>query len=258
MQRSSAPKRAGILQPSSQSEKSIGEDVALSVDCLKLQMELAQLHLLHRSSQATENQWEQSAEDCYERNFTALLERHAELTDIADQQHALLNQLALVRWSKNKSGSQIAENVALFSQNIGDVCDLISPEGKYVCIVEIFESWFAKALQTREQRKLHLVPEGSTPYLIEGIGDGWKADSMVLERELTYSLREIKAFGSIQPGSSLGQIRSLYMKLILDMIEEIDTIQSIENEINLQETLWTQSNTRMLASDINDDIGAMN
>lgn len=257
MQQSFTPKKATNARPLSPSAQLAREDMLASAECFDLQMELAQLHLLHRSAHAVQCQWENSAEKCFQERFKALSERHSELREIADQQQALVNQLALVQWSQDRSGSQIADKVALLSRTIAEVCSLIDLDGKYTHILGVFQSWFAQALQTREQRKMCSTKGPATMDIIEGIGDGWKAESTVLERELAYYLRELKAFGSVQPSSSLAGTLSLYSKMVLNLGEELDAIQWIENEITTQESLWVESTIQRLASDVNIDIGAI-
>lgn len=188
--------------------------------------------------------------------FAALAERNAELKDIAQEQQALVNQLALVQWSNGKSGIHMGEKVALLSRNVTEMCSLLEPEGKYTRILEVFESWFSQVLQIREQRK-QVSRQATALALVEGIGDGWKAEAMVLERELTYCSRDLKAFGNIRTDSSLGRIRALYSKLVLHLIEEIDVIQWIENEITVQETSWVENTIQELASVVDKDLGSM-
>ena len=217
-------------------------------------MELAQLHLLHRSACIVQRQWEHSATDNFHKRYNALSERHIELKEIADQQQVLINQLALVHWSQETPAAQIAERVAILSQNIADVCSLLDAGGKYTRVLAVFESWFTQALQIREQRKLRSGIDEAALDLIESIGDGWKAETMVLERELTYCSREIKAFGSIRQNSILGRVRSLYNKLVLNLVEELDAIQWIENAVSIQETAWVESSIQGRALNVDNDI----
>lgn len=253
MQRQFTPKKTKS-RPPSPSLQAASQGEIPSADCLHLQMELAQLHLLHRSAHSVQTQWEQSAEQVFQRRFNALRDRHIELKEIAHQQQALINQLALVQWSQGKSGTQIAEKVQLLSRNITDVCSLVGSEGKYTRILEIFESWFRQALQIRDLRNIESRKGEATLDFVEGIGDGWKAEAMVLERELTYCSRELKAFGSVRPDSSLGRVRSLYTKLIVNLIDEVDVIQWIENQITIQEASWVESTIQALASGVNNDM----
>lgn len=235
------------------------KEEAPSAEILLLQMELTQLHLLHSSASSVHIEWQQSAKDHFQQHFTTLCERHVELKEIAQQQQSLINQLALVQWSHSKTGPQIAEKVQIISRNITDVCILLDTDGKYTRILDIFEEWFTQALRIREERESRNDSKkaGRRLDFIDGIGDGWKAEAMVLERELTYCLRELKGFGSVQEGSSLGTLVELYSRLIDGLIEELDVTQWIENEVMVQESSWAEKTIRKLASHVSDDIGSM-
>ena len=256
MQQRFTPKGAKS-RPTSPSTQPLGMGMIPSADIAHVQMELAQLHLLHRSAATVQKQWEGSAKYSFQQRFSALHERHVDLKDIAHQQQILINQLGLVSWSQGKASTQIAEKLQLLSRNISDVGNLISAEGKYTRILEIFESWFTQALDIRGKREVKAANTGKDLGFNEGLGDGWKAEAMVLERELTYCLRDLKAFGTIHDASSLGQILSLYSKLVVSMLEELDVIQWIENEIMVQETRWVERTIHNLASNVSDDIGSI-
>ena len=257
MQQKFIPKKPNKSRPVSPSSQTSREEDIPSADIFHLQMELAQLHLLHRSAAPVQAQWEHSARETFRNRFDALCERHVELKEIAHQQQTLINQLALVQWSQGKSGARITEKVQLLARNISDICKLLDIDGKYTRILEIFESWFTRALDIRGQREVKAAKAGMNLNFNEGIGDGWKAEAMVLERELTYCLRDITGFGTVRPTSSLGRILSLNSKMIVSLLEELDVIQWIENEIMVQETVWVGSTIHKLASNVSDDIGSI-
>ena len=256
LQQHFTPKKAKS-RPTSPSTQALGKQEIPSDDILHVQMELAQLHLLHRSATTVQKQWERSAKDSFQQRFSALHERHVDLKDISHQQQILINQLGLVTWSQAKTGTQIAEKIHLLSRNISDVGNLLDAEGKYTRILEIFESWFTQALDIRGKREVEAAKTRKDLGFNEGIGDGWKAEAMVLERELTYCLRDLKGFGTIHDASSLGRVLSLYSKLVVNMLEELDIIQWIENEIMVQETCWVERTIHNLASNVSDDIGSI-
>ena len=257
MQQHFSPKQSIQPDPSTVSSQPVGKDETPSADIFNLQMELAQLHLLHRSVFSVQVQWKQSAKGSFEHRFNLLYERHIELKDVARQQQTLINQLSLGQWAQGRSGAQIAEKAQLLSHNVSDICSLLSSEGKYSRILGIFESWFAEALRIRGQRETCGRETRRDLDFIEGIGDGWKAEAMVLERELTYSARDLESFGEVQDTSSLCRIMSMYRKLMVGLLEELDLIQWIENEIMTQETLWIENTIHNLASDVRENIGSM-
>ena len=253
MQQHFSPKDTIQLNPSTLSSQP-STDMSPSSDISRLQMELAQLHLLHRSVLSVQAQWEKSAKISLEHQFSALYERHVELKEIACQQQTLINQIALVRWSQGRSGAQISEKVLLLSHSISEICNLLGLGGKYTHILEVFESWFTQALRVRCQRGPHGLGNGRDLDLIDGIGDGWKAEAMVLERELTYSVRDLECFGDVFGTSNLFRILSMYRKLVMGLLEELDLVQWIENEIMSQETVWIESTIHNLASIVNESI----
>lgn len=257
MQQHFSPKKNIQPDPFTVCPQPANKDEIPSADIFHLQMELAQLHLLHRSALSVQVKWEKSAKESFEDLFSALYERHSELREIAHQQQTLINQLSLVQWSQGRSSTQITEKVQLLSGNVSDICNLLDPEGKYTHILEIFESWFAQALRVRGRRESNGTKMGRDLDFIEGIGDGWKAEAMVLERELTYSARDLESFGEVRSTSSLCRLLSLYRKLMTGLLEELDLIQWIENKIMTQETSWIESTIHSLASNVSEDIGSM-
>lgn len=142
----------------------------------------------------------------------------------------------------------------LLSQYILDIWDLLDLEGKYTHILGVFESWLAQALRVRGQRETNGRGNGRDLDFIDGIGDGWKAEAMVLERELTYSSRELESFGEVSKTSSLYRILSMHKKLMIGLLEELDLIQWIENEIMSRETLWIESTIHKLAANVSEDL----
>ena len=220
-----------------------------------LSVELTQLHMLHRTAAGVQRQWEDSAKQLFQHRFDDLCMRHVELKEIAHQQRTLLNQLALVEWCQGIPSAHVAEKVQQVSRNIADIRALLEPDGKYVRVLEIFESWFARAQQILGLRDKDIVStQRQDLAFIDGIGDGWKAEAMVLERELTYCLRELKAFGEIRAVSSLGRILSLHKTLVLNLLEELDVVQWIENDIMEHEGLWMEQTINDLSSNVNSNI----
>ena len=220
-----------------------------------LSVELTQLHMLHRTAAGVQQQWKDSARKSFQHQFDDLCMRHVELKEIAHQQRTLLNQLALVEWCQGIPSSHVAEKVQQVSRNIADIRALLEPDGKYVRVLEIFESWFARAQEILGLREKDIVStQRQDLKFIDGIGDGWKAEAMVLERELTYCLRELKAFGEIRAVSSLGRILSLHKTLVLNLLEELDVVQWIENDIMEHEGLWMERTINDLSSNVNSNI----
>ena len=255
MQQHYSPKKK--LSPLAPNEPSTAAKASDSdyIESANLQVELSQLHMMHRSAASVQCQWEQSAKNICQSRFNELCVRHIELKEIAHQQRTLLNQLALVEWCQGVPSAHIAEKVQQVSRNIADIRSLLEPEGKYSRVLGIFQSWFARARQVESSRDAHNDSfKGEDLVFIEGIGDGWKAEAMVLERELTYFLRELKAFGEIRAVSSLGRILSLHRTLVSNLLEELDVIQWIENETMLREGMLVEQTISKLSSNVSKKI----
>ena len=224
-------------------------------DISGLHVELSQLHLMHRSATNVQLQWEESAKESFQNRFNDLYMRHIELKEIAHQQRTLLNQLALVEWCQGIPSASVAEKVQQVSRNIADIRSLLEPEGKYSRVLEVFGSWFARARQIESLRNTDtVIIQRRDLTFIDGIGDGWKAEAMVLERELTYCLRELKGFGEIRAVSSLGRILSLHRTLVSNLLEELDVVQWIENEIIEHEGRWMEQTINKLSSNVSNNI----
>ena len=220
-----------------------------------LQVELTQLHMIHRTTANVQQQWEQSARESFQTRFNDLCTRHIELKEIAHQQRTLFNQLALVEWCQGVPSTHVAEKVQQASRNIADIRSLLEPEGKYTRVLEVFQSWFARARQIESSRGADTIETRNRDLaFIEGIGDGWKAEAMVLERELTYCLRELKGFGEIRAVSSLGRILSLHKTLVSNLLEELDVVQWIEHETMVHESTWMEQTIDKLSSNVSDNI----
>lgn len=219
-----------------------------------LQLELAQLHIMHRSAATVQTQWEKSAQNSFQRRFDHLHARHTELKEIAHQQRTVLNQLALAEWCREEPTSRIAEKVHQLSRNMVDIQNLLDSEGKYTRVLEIFQSWFGQATSMQHSRKRGIYNAGPELAFIDGIGDGWKAEAMVLERELTYCFRELKGFGEVRSGSSIGRILFLYNSVVSNLLSELDLVQWIENEIMAQESTWVEEAITKLSSNVSNNI----
>ena len=219
-------------------------------DITELQAELLQLHILHRSAHKTQQEWKMSAQTSLRHRFEELQTRQEEIKEVSHQQRALLNQFALSEWSQGHSSTDVAEKIEQLSQNIAEVDALLDVRGRYVHVLRVFESWYNRAREILNLRSSETNASTSESCMIEGIGDGWKAGALVLERELTYSLRDFKAFGVVRGTSSLSKIILLHETLVSNMLEELDLIQWIEHELMERESTWVEQRIDILTSQL--------
>ncbi|KAL9104221.1 MAG: hypothetical protein Q9163_000821 [Psora crenata] len=222
-----------------------------------LELELLQLHVMHRAAPNVQRQWEESARSHFRKRYDDLCVRNVELKEIAHQQQTLLNQLALVEWCQGIPSSQVAEKVRTLSRNIADLKMLLDHDGRYMRVLAVFQSWFKQAQTTQSLRQTRNEDDRHSKDLtfIEGIGDGWKAEAMVLERELTYCSRDLKIFGDVRIDSSLGSIVSLHKTLLANLLDELDIVLWIEDHVMAEEAVWMEDTIQKLSSNITNGMG---
>ena len=241
--------------PTKRSSKS-PDDESIERNMRPLQTELTQLHIMHRTAPQIQHQWECSAKAHYQTRFEDLYARHLELKDIAHEQQTLLNQFALVEWCQGIPSSQVAEKVQTLSRNIADLRALLAPDGKYTRVLEVFISWFDQARGIQDSRRNGADGARTEDLMfIEGIGDGWKAEAMVLERELTYCSRDLKDFGEVREGSSIGRALMLHRTMVANLLSELDVTQWIESQIMVREATWMEDTIDQLSSKVSNGMG---
>lgn len=154
----------------------------------------------------------------------------------------------------------VGERVERLSRNGGEVMRMVEREGdgKYARVVGVWDVWFEGVERVRAARrggggaKVGEV-EGEVE-MIEGIGDGWKAEAMVLERELGYCARELEGFGNVKEGSGLGRLLGAWRRLVKGLLEELDVLQWIEGAVMVEEARWVESKIRELGTGLNGGI----
>ena len=203
-----------------------------------LSTELLQLHLLHSHAAPTLAAWSKSAKMHFQSRFNGLGSRSAELHAIGSEQHGLVNALALSEWGAGIPSSTIGEKVETLSRGLRELEESIRDGGKFERIRSLWEVWFREGEEVQNKRVSGTTRRGTD--LLEGIGDGWKAEALVLERELGYMKRDLQAFGDVREGSGLGRLLGLGRRLCQGLLDELDVMQWIENEITKEESAWAE------------------
>ena len=143
----------------------------------------------------------------------------------------------------------IGEKVEVLSRDIEELEGMVAPEGKFERVGVVWETWFEEAERVRDGRK---SGTGSGERFVEGIGDGWKAEAMVLERELGYVRKDMEGFGEVKEGSGLGRVVGLGMTLCQGLLEELDVMQWIEGEVMRAESVWFDEMVGQLGKGVSD------
>lgn len=242
-----------LAQPSSK----LAADDTLSPDSLHLQMQLAQLHILHRSSATIQSQWEASAKTHFKRELHSLSQQEAALQRLERDHQAAINYPALAAWSQSGSSAEFAERIQILSRNLHEICSLLEGRSKYGRVISMFETWFARAQRTRRARCGH-GPEGEAELeFVESMGDGWRADVAYWERKLMASARELRQLGEPREGSRIARVVALLRGTVDGMVEELAAVQGIERDVVVAEARWVAEEVAKIAWDGRNDDAAL-
>ena len=229
------------------------EDASLG-EMVRLQMELAQLHLLHRDSMTIQAQWENSAERRLQHRFVSLSQQHCELKEIACESQALINQSALVEWCQDLSDVEIARRVQLLSHSIIEIGIMLNSENKIPRVLKSFQAWSDRVSLIHKSRSHSVHGASRNLDFIESIGDAWTADIDAIERKLSSLLREIGSLGEVQVKSSISRVLLLLKSIVSNSTSEIELVRSIEHEVMSQEISWVQDMVQNLATEADNNV----
>ena len=203
------------------------------------QIELLQLHLLHRSAHVVENQWLQSAETKLRHRFESLVPKHTRLrVGYTERQHRR-NALALAAWVSDSTGGQLSDKIQTLSWIVMEVDGFLDPAGKYMRVVTIFEEWFnwvSEVLQSRSM--MDVGARGGELRIIEGLGNPWRAEVAKMEAQLASYSTRLESLGPAHEESCLNRTLCLLESAFVSMLEEMDNVRSIESDIMFQEADW--------------------
>lgn len=223
----------------------------------RLQTELAQLHLLHRSSITVQAQWEKSAERSLQRRFEGLSKQHVELKEIACESQALINQSTLLAWCQHLSDVEIAQKVQILSRCIVEICSMLGSDSKSSRIVKMFEAWSIRASWIQKTRRHSTHGVGQALRFVESIGESWKAEVDILNTKLSCLSRELKSLGRVREGSSISRVLVMLQSIVSNITRELDLIGNIEHEVMTQDTAWVQAMITDLVDNVDDDTDAI-
>ncbi|KAL8672355.1 MAG: hypothetical protein Q9168_003175 [Polycauliona sp. 1 TL-2023] len=229
-------------------------DQGLPEEIRHIQRELLKLHVLHSASANNHEQWRASARTHFQKRFGALKERHMEIADIAYQTQELKNRSALVDWCRNTQGPAIGKRVHVLSRCIHEVYNDVDSGGPYTRTVQTFQTWYDGAQAIRESRKQDTTQDTPTLGYVEEIGAAWQNDVNALQRRLGTLTGDLRALGSANASSNLGQILVLLHDLVIDMLTELDCIRSIEGEVIAQERLWFDEQIATLSLKVHNEM----
>ena len=140
------------------------------------------------------------------------------------------------------------------SRVIKEVEAMIGEDGKFERVRVVWEGWWEQVQRIRAERE---VGNHGKLSFVEGIGDGWKAEAMVIERELGYLRRDLGNCGVRDDGgkSCLGRLVRGWGELVKGLEEELDLLQWIEGETMVEEQRWVEDIVGGLGKGVSEVIG---
>ncbi|MCJ1378211.1 hypothetical protein MMC17_001307 [Xylographa soralifera] len=223
----------------------------LSPEALASNLELLQLHMLHRSSFATKVQWESSAEKYYRSRFRELVSDHESMTDRERILQEQVNASAIIAWGSGTDNVSIGTKIQKLSRILNDVVEISDPSGQYTCLLNSFEHWYSNASRIRQLRGRRGSIHSHVEKTLEGIGDGWKAEAENLRSKLLAYQEELIFLGEAHPKSDLIRCLDAVLGVLTNMLEELDVIQAIETQLLREEKNWLRDSLGQIAADLN-------
>jgi hypothetical protein len=234
-----------FLAPPSPSK--LPANIAISAETNRAQIELLQLHLLHRDAATIDTAWRSSAKQKLGDRFAALGRASAALSAKEAEQTESTNVLALRSWGSG-GGMGLEERIQALDSVLSGVWSLDEPGGRYARVLRRFERWAERMCEVEEARA-----RGDGPGMLDGEGvafvgeldAAWKADCAALARKLEGWGRQLQELGEV-PGeeevqtSSLGVILSRCRALARDRLAELSVMDRIERDAVRREGEWIQ------------------
>ncbi|MCJ1316635.1 hypothetical protein MMC15_001956 [Xylographa vitiligo] len=222
----------------------------VSSEALTPNVELLQLHMLHRSSFATKLQWESSAEEHYRTRFDKLASEHENMIGREMNLQEQTNASAIIAWGSGTDNVPVGIKIRKLSRILNDVVEVSDPSGQYTCLLHSFEHWYTHASRIRQ---LRATRDSSHPHIernLEGIGDGWKAEADTLRSKLLAYQEELVFLGEAHSKSDLIRCLDAVLGGLTNMLEELDVIQAIETQILHEEENWLKDSLGRIAADL--------
>lgn len=221
------PKRNSKPLPTGSTQQTAKSSVTeqLFYDKISADPDLLHLHMVHRAATETAAQWKESAKQIHRRHFESLV---AVLRNINLQKNEFQEQVnasALIHWCRGTESTVAKSPIKTLSILLAEVEDLSRPDGKHSRTIQMFEHWYDQVSRTRQSR-----PKSKTGLEnpVQSLSDRWKAEARELKNDLHHLQQEYQML-DIPPGNSdLGRCLSAIDMQIKMMLEELDSISSIE------------------------------
>lgn len=221
------------------------------MESIRAQVELLQLHLLHRSSERTTREWRQSARSKIERRFIEVQRYDEEVREVEQQGRESRNLRALRKWADEESrGLGVEEKVSSLSGSVQGILDLTEEGGTCASLQEVFALWVAQVRHvwtSREQADTDADDFEEDLAFVEALDDVWEGQAEASVRKLVALQRELRLLGSAEAGSSLQQVLSSCKALVDETLEEVRLMRAIQRSVVESERCWVKATLASIA-----------
>ncbi|KAH7170476.1 hypothetical protein EDB81DRAFT_876507 [Dactylonectria macrodidyma] len=258
--KSAAPKplTATFLAPPSPSK--LPANVAASAETSRLQIELLQLHLLHRDAAIVDAEWRASAKQKLGERFAKLAAEGRQVDEREKTEVEKENVLALRNWAL---GGGLEDRIQTLDAVMNGMWVLGEPGGRYARVIRRFERWVDRMCEIEDARRGDgaLLQEQDVLFINE-LDAAWKDECTGLIRRLEGIKRQLADLGQIpdeedgEP-SSLRRMLEDSRALVEGMLAELNLMEEIEHEALAREEDWIESMNRDDAVDDTPGAGAI-
>ena len=232
-------------QPAQEKPK---EGPGYSREMLESRLELLHLHAVHLPCNEIQKQWKANAYGSYRKRFEELQKKSFDLDEKEMEALEQRNAAAILSWANPDKEISIEQQAQKASAIIHQVWTLSAPNGRYTLVIQAFEHWLDAARRVQHQRKTDRNAN-TRVNIVEGLGDGWKAEVALLENTVLNAADEIVSLGEMSPGGSdLERCITAVSEMLKNMLEELDMIVSIEQHMIMDERSWIEGSISNIAA----------
>lgn len=203
----------------------------LSSETMRLQTELLELHLLHRTSAEIQRQWEQSAESTLHHQYEEVAERYRALRFDQRKAQEQTDLQALREWGASHDICSFSKKVELLSHTLQDLGNIDKTGGKFALAITTFERWIVLSESVQDLGQSIDAGYAQGTEFLEGLGEDWRAEVATLETRLASRALDLKRLGQPLQGSSIAYLVQICTTSVMQMSEELKTMREIECEV---------------------------
>ncbi|KAI1818835.1 hypothetical protein GGS20DRAFT_7138 [Poronia punctata] len=256
------PLTSTFLAPPSPSKQPV--NIALSSETSRLQTELLQLSLLHRSAHSVTNEWHVSAREKLRSKFEELARTDEALRGEERDGAEERGMGDLITWGGKGEGKGLDRKVQILDQVLNGLWILGDSGGRFSRVVREFETWAGKVGAILAAQRFNEVDtilskggkDGDDDATVIFVSDldsaGWKGDHAGLLRVLEGWGRMLETLGdfdgqqqqsqhqqqSSKKSSGLARTLQGCRSLVRDMLSELRFMEEMERDALVAEENW--------------------